>query len=49
MSFLVSGECDMLLRSMAEAKGISMTSVIEIAIRDMASSEKRPRTERVPN
>lgn len=51
MSFLVSEECDALLRSLAETKGISMTSVIEIAIRDMASGANRAksahRTERV--
>ncbi|QKE37394.1 hypothetical protein [Ferrovum myxofaciens] len=41
ISFLVSEECDTLLRSLAEAKGISMTSVFEISIRDMASREKR--------
>lgn len=41
ISFLVSEECDTLLRSLAEANGISMTSVFEISIRDMASREKR--------
>lgn len=46
MSFLVSEECDALLRSLAETKGISMTSVIEIAIRDMASGESRAKSVR---
>ena len=38
MSFTVSKECDELLRRMATAHGVSMTSVMEMAVREFAQN-----------
>ena len=45
MSFLVSKECDELLRLLASSNGISMTSVMEMAIREFAKNHKKTERE----
>lgn len=39
-SFRISPDALRLMKSMAEAKGISQTAVVEIALRDLAKREK---------
>lgn len=39
-SFRISPDALRLMKAMAEAKGISQTAVVEIALRDLAKREK---------